>query len=219
LVSTTRTDLIEAVHNTIERLKKRRRGLRIHIEWTPGHSGVPGNELIDQEAKKASAGDVSESSELPPVLSTRLPKSISALRAKRKKEDKGEWIKQWEESPPYGRIKQLSIQSPDGQIFKSLSRLSKPAASLIVQMRTNHVALNAFLKKIKAVPRNSTTLLPTLPEGHKAAQHAQKKSWTKGIIAEAFIRGDPSCFKHSLRYINATGRFPDYSSRLKKTEE
>lgn len=53
----------------------------VEFIWTPGHEGIRGNELADEERKKAAQGETSLSIELPPILRGKpLPISISATR-------------------------------------------------------------------------------------------------------------------------------------------
>ncbi|KAF9463124.1 hypothetical protein BDZ94DRAFT_1164499, partial [Collybia nuda] len=52
----------------------------ITIRWTPGHQGINGNETADKEAKKAAAGESSNTQHLPKLLAARLPWSKSALK-------------------------------------------------------------------------------------------------------------------------------------------
>jgi ribonuclease HI len=46
--------IIDVIHKELKKLKTHHSKLQVHIEWTPGHSGVEGNECADAEAKKAS---------------------------------------------------------------------------------------------------------------------------------------------------------------------
>ncbi|KAF9455831.1 hypothetical protein BDZ94DRAFT_1230533 [Collybia nuda] len=77
----------------------------------PGHAGVEGNEIVDEEAKKAAQGD-----------STPLPKSLITL-----------------EDPPGSLVL---------KIYKDLPR---HVCSIVAQLRTGHIVLNAYLSRMKLI--------------------------------------------------------------------
>ncbi|KAF8573797.1 hypothetical protein K439DRAFT_1281873, partial [Ramaria rubella] len=66
-------------------------------------------------------------------------------------------------SPRYKKLSKIDPSLPNHHLFKTLSSLPRRATSIITQMRTGHVGLNVFLKKIKAA---DSTLCSTchLPE-------------------------------------------------------
>jgi RNase H len=141
--------LLDNVHVAILRLKRKHRRLHIHMEWVPGHMDIEGNEIADEHAKRAADGEVSNSNDLPDSLKKRLPASIAALRAKRKKSLMQHWRKIWSKSPRFTKMSQVDPNLPNRKILKLLSPLPRRASSILVQLRTGHVSLNAFLKKIK----------------------------------------------------------------------
>ncbi|RDX45387.1 hypothetical protein OH76DRAFT_1326847, partial [Lentinus brumalis] len=65
------------------------------LRWVPGHMEVHGNELADEEAKKAAKGDSSNSASLPAKLRKSLPCSVTAARrahmARLRKESAVRW--------------------------------------------------------------------------------------------------------------------------------
>jgi ribonuclease HI len=64
-----------------EIIEKMGPGLTMELWWISGHSGVVGNELVDEEAKRGSQGDSSEARLLPPFLTDHvLGHSIVALK-------------------------------------------------------------------------------------------------------------------------------------------
>ncbi|GJF00464.1 RNA-directed DNA polymerase from mobile element jockey [Phanerochaete sordida] len=70
--------LLDAVHELEQAVKTRHPGIKITIRWVPGHLGVDGNELADEEAKKAAQNDSSPPQSLPAYLrSSSLPTSVS----------------------------------------------------------------------------------------------------------------------------------------------
>ncbi|KAH9942979.1 hypothetical protein B0H21DRAFT_656571, partial [Amylocystis lapponica] len=55
-------------------------------------------------------------------------------------------------SPRHAKIFRIDPDLPNNRTFKVLSSLSRQGASLVVQLRSGAVGLNAFLKKIKQAP-------------------------------------------------------------------
>lgn len=78
----TAVSLVSAYTNLIYNLPwKINQWCQVEFIWTPGHEGVGGNELADEEAKAAAKGDSSEVKDLPPFLRRKLlPISIFATR-------------------------------------------------------------------------------------------------------------------------------------------
>jgi ribonuclease HI len=48
--------ILSAILTTIRTLQNKRRSLRIHLAWVPGHENIASNELADDLAKKAAEG-------------------------------------------------------------------------------------------------------------------------------------------------------------------
>ena len=142
--------LLDYVHVFIWQLKCKCRNLHIHLEWVPGHMDIKGNELADEHAKRAATGDISHTEDLPDLLKKCLPVSIAALKANWKKSIPQRWRKAWLNLPRHAKISQIDSRMPNRQIYRTLSSLPRRATSILIELRTGHVSLNAFLKKIKA---------------------------------------------------------------------
>ncbi len=92
--------LVEILSKIAE-LRQETRGPSLNLEghWTPGHSDIFGNELVDGEAKWAAAGRSSATKVLPRALRKRLPLSAAARKqAYRKRADEVAG-QMWSESP------------------------------------------------------------------------------------------------------------------------
>ena len=75
--------------------------LRIVFQWCPGHSGIPGNEWADSEAKKATELDPSPS-----------PPSISALKEKNTRQTIADWAKSLDRPCASNADKYLAVSGP-----------------------------------------------------------------------------------------------------------
>ena len=60
--------IVDAVHDQLRTLRRSHPRMRVHVEWTPGHAKVLGNERADTLARAAAAGAHSPLNDLPRVL-------------------------------------------------------------------------------------------------------------------------------------------------------
>ncbi|KAG2062831.1 hypothetical protein BDR04DRAFT_980957, partial [Suillus decipiens] len=85
------------------------------VRWIPGHKGVKGNELADEEAKKAAEGSKRSSPKEPLPPSPRiekLPDSISALKQWHQTDLNPRWSEQWKKSPRYAKAMTIDASMP-----------------------------------------------------------------------------------------------------------
>lgn len=119
------------------------------LKWVAAHEGVVGNERVDEEAKKAAQGDSSPREELPPILRRRLPYSASAVKQEFAEKLKARWTETWRDSPRYAKFQHIDANFPFNKFRKISNELSRPQASLLMQLRTGHIPLNSYLYNIK----------------------------------------------------------------------
>ena len=141
---------MNAIHDALHALRRTRPRMRVHIEWTPGHSKIPGNELADTYVQAAAKGTRSPLNELPPFLCRCLPASIAAIKANCKQKLIPVWIARWKNSPRYTKMSRIDPNMPSHKAYRTVADRPRQDASILMQLRSGHVALNMFLKKIRA---------------------------------------------------------------------
>jgi hypothetical protein len=194
--------------------------IHIHLEWVPGHMDLQGNVMADQHAKKAAEGDVSSTTRLPPLLKSRLPASVSAIKARRKKTLMKRWRKLWLKSPRFAKMDRVDSSMPSRRAYQLLSALPRRASSILVQLRTGHVSLNAFLKKIKAEEsalcrqcRQPETVTHYFKHCRRYIAQRNRLRRKAGKASHSIPRllGDQKIVPHTLQYIQDTQRFQGYN--------
>ncbi|PPQ87301.1 hypothetical protein CVT24_006645, partial [Panaeolus cyanescens] len=128
---------------------------KVTIKWISAHSDVTGNEKIDFEAKQAALGLTSRRQDLPRLLRSPLPNSISALRQDLKQEAKEKANNLWMTSPRWQQFKDLEADFEFRNFHKTIEKLDRHKASMLVKVRTKHIPLNDYLYRRKVVPSNA----------------------------------------------------------------
>jgi hypothetical protein len=158
--------------HTAQQIKKRRgnKPYMLMLRWTAGHEGIDGNELVDEEAKKAAKGQSSPPPTLPRLLRQKLKISTAALKQVHNKEVKTRWKNKWAKSLRGKRDHQIDNSSPSAQFIEAISnpKLPRQAASLISQLRTTHIPLNSYLHRFKRV---DSTRCPACGAMAETVQH------------------------------------------------
>lgn len=142
----------DAIHTTYGKVIKKHPTARITFRWIPSHCDVPGNEEADRLAKiAAEEGRDSPGHRLPALLQDKLPLSRSAMEMAMMKELKGEAKKVLRGSKQWGKMKNVDASMPSTRFQKTVVKLTRGQASLLMQLRTGHAPLNAHLHRLKAV--------------------------------------------------------------------
>ena len=150
--------------------QRKSKNFSITLQWTVGHVGIDGNELIDKEAKKAAKGESSNMKLLPHILRKGLKISASALKQGHNKRIMDNWCNTWGNAPRGKRDHQLDDSSPSKSFLNLISnpKLPRQVSSLISQLQTAHIPLNSYLHKFKRV---DSPRCPVCGEKEESVEH------------------------------------------------
>lgn len=145
--------LMDLFHRKLERLQQRRPALKLTNYWIPSHSGCQGNEMADDEAKKAAQGETSANEELPRELQydQPLPYSKSAIKQIFNRKFREQAQKHFENSSRYAKLLEIDPEFHPRKYRRMTDSLPRRQASCLTQLRTNHTPLNKHLHRIKCV--------------------------------------------------------------------
>ena len=121
---------------------------RLSIVWISSHSEVKGNEAADRLAKAAALGRSSRAVDLPHLFRSPLPISASATKQEFSARLNRLWKRIWADSPRKDRFSLIDSAFPFNRFRKKLFVMTRQQASTIMQLRTGHIALNFYLKRI-----------------------------------------------------------------------
>ncbi|KAK6972214.1 hypothetical protein R3P38DRAFT_2418296, partial [Favolaschia claudopus] len=208
--------LVRTFHDQLAKLSS-----TVHVAWVPGHKDVEGNEMADSEAKTAATGGASSNTPLTRAIRTlkhQLPASAAALRAQEKTSMRGRWSKQWADSRRGVKQRRFDTRPPGRTVLRFYKDRSRQSASIITQLRTGHIGLNAFLHRIHAVdspncprcgtPETVSHFLLSCPR-FRDARHILRTTLKKPLSLRLLL-GSPAHTSSLLQFIQSTKRFPLY---------
>lgn len=201
--------------------KLRSKNYSLTLRWTAGHAGIPGNETADREAKRAAEGQQSERKSLPTILRRKLATNPSAVQQHLKADTKRSWSKKWKNSERGRTFAKIDSSTPSAHLLRLISNtnISRKSASLITQILTEHIPLNAYLKRFKLV---DSARCPACGNHSETVRHfllhcpsyaherwALEKRLKKNRIALNLenLLGKAEAILPLANYINATHRF------------
>lgn len=137
--------IIMEIQNAAEQLRERCPRTQITLTWIPDHEGIAGNEKADLIAKRAanSGRNICGSTANPP------PTSLAATQEEIRKFFKKHSTP--EEANKGQLHRQNRGQRSSKETFEILSSLPRSACSIIVQLRSGHVALRGYLANHRAI--------------------------------------------------------------------
>lgn len=184
----------------------------------PGHAEVEGNEAVDKGAKDATEGKVSHPTRLPKFLSggSVLPSSVSAIKQNQMEKLKKKWKKKWQRSPRYRRIANIDPDLPSAKSAKTVLSLTRKQTSLITQLRTGHIALNAYLFRIGKNDTNICARCQDAPEtvhhflfeciAYGSERHKRYTALGRDSDSLSFLLNTAKGIKEVSIYVNRTKR-------------
>jgi hypothetical protein len=126
----------------------------------PAHIGLVGNEAVDERAKEAALGASTALKTRVKLFDAPLPVSKAAAITAGGAALKERWIAEWSTSPRRQRLSLLGDTTPIPRMYDYLSR---PQCSVLTQLRTGHIGLNAYLHRF-AIALSSQCPLCATPE-------------------------------------------------------
>ena len=140
--------LVEAFHKQIAAVQTIHPGIEIKLRWMPGHAGIPGNEQAVEEAKGVAKGQLNERRRLPMVCRGEMPCIRSAAQQGHRKMVNNKAKKWFKHSPRCQRLWGIDPSMPSPRFRRDTQGLEHWKASLLIQLRTRHVPLQAHLCRI-----------------------------------------------------------------------
>ena len=125
------------------------RGAKVIFYWIPAHEGFPGNEIADQEAKKATGWrlqdgkgvNTSDTAKEAYYSGLRL---ITKVRYAIKRHYQQDWAKQWAEAKHGSDLRRI-CSAPTKEVISIRQGATRVQSSLITQLRTGKIGLASFL--------------------------------------------------------------------------
>ncbi|QRV88338.1 ribonuclease H-like protein [Ceratobasidium sp. AG-Ba] len=211
--------LVLAIADLAKRLTRTHPGLTVTTTWVPAHEGVPGNEAADLAAKEAARGLSSDTEDLPPFLRNQITASPAAAKQAFKEAQREIWKQRWEEdiSDASARIRAIDESTPSNAFHKLAQTMPRRHASLLVQLRTGHVPLNAYLHRFglagsgncPACNQRAETVrhyLMSCPAYEQARQRRNIAS-PASTNSLSLLLSSREAARHLLTYVRETGRF------------
>jgi ribonuclease HI len=227
--STPGSYLVEDARKLVKENEEKWPSARLKMRWVPGHEGVDGNEKADIEAKRAAEGEHRNRRHEHHRLLKGLPASKSAskqnLRAKVRKEHRKEFRK----SSRYERSTRYNPKAPASNFMKIAAKLTRRQVSILIQLRTGHVPLQAYLHRFKLV---DTPICPTCGNEPETVTHyllycptytTQRRRLRRALGRDRSlgleILGDEERIKRLMSYVNDTKRFEESHGDLQPAEQ
>jgi len=143
--------------------------------------------------------------------------SISATRQLLKKKMKNRWQGEWKSSPRFTCMNKIDKSLPSDDFLHIIDQLRRNQSSILIQLRTGHIPLNAILHRIK---RSDTPDCPHCQHGtretlfhyllecphYAGARRLLQANLRRDATSIPFLLGSRTGIPHLLRYVSNTNR-------------
>jgi Ribonuclease HI len=142
--------VLGSIYDHVRAIRSRQTPTSITLRWIPAHVGVSGNEAADGAAKSAALWGAGGGSDKVAGDGADQPfiRLASAAKRNTRKRINQRWKKQWEREKTAAPTRRL-VKAPTRKVLKLYEGLTKPSASILIQMRSMRIGLGHFLYKIK----------------------------------------------------------------------
>jgi hypothetical protein len=194
---------MDIFHDDLRRLIPYDDNRKLTIRWTPGHVDIMGNEEADEHAKRVARGETSDTRELPKSLTTKkdgtctLPYSKLALMQHSYAKIKLEATSIMSKPPHYALLNSIDPTVLSKKFARKIEKLPRRCCSLLIQLRTGHIALNKYLKQIGKSP---TTRCPKCETHEESVHHFLSVCPGYAGIREA-LRAEVGPRQCSIKYL------------------
>lgn len=214
----TRDDVYDEIYRLAENLKTRHYGLEITLRWIPSHTGrIAGNDRADVEAKLAAEDPSSGKNNNTKILKKALPTSKAAWRQTLRNKVIEEYRSNFRKHPRYAKASKIDSSVPSAKFRRLTEGMTRQQASLLIQLRTSHIALRAYLHRFKLAddplcpechtePETVMHVLKFCPAYKEQRLHLQR-DLGRDIEIDIDLLSDRKRVKKVLEYLEATGRF------------
>ena len=121
----------------------------VQIHWIPAHQGMEGNEVVDVAAKEATGWSEGATAPSEPSQQASIMVNLTApFKDTLTKGHTAKWNQDWTTGRNGTQHRRIA-PSPDEKHLQTYRNVPKPLTSLVTQMRTGKIGLNAYLHRNK----------------------------------------------------------------------
>ena len=214
--------IVEAIHHLADCIADLyEEDVSIRLIWTPGHEGIEGSELVDEQAKRAASGHVTNVDRIPTRLRVDLPENTSAIKQDFNAHLKRIWKARWEKSPRRQRMQHIDPTMPSNSFMKLSKKLRRAQTSMLTYLRTGHAPLNKHLHRIGSVASPDCPHCPSVEESirhfilecpkYRGARHIMGLKLRRDAQDIRFLLSSSKAIEPLMKFIIATQRWTGFN--------